>query len=151
MDELTFGAKRRTQFVVIAFGLALLAVGAGTAPRLGGWAAIALGAVAALGGLTAFVPGAAYVRLSPDGLTVKYAFLSARTVAWPDIAAVKSELVPLIRHRLPSLVVTYAPGYAGAWLGQRLDDTRSYVGNFTTASGDELAAKAGSYLARNMT
>jgi hypothetical protein len=148
MDVLTFGAKRRTQLVVIAFGLAMLAVGAGIAPRIGGWVAIALGAVAVLGGLTAFVPGAAYVRLSPDGLTVKYAFLPARTVAWPDIAAVTSELVPLIRHRLPSLVVTYAPGYTGAWLGQRLDDTRSYVGNFTIASGDELAAKAGEYLAR---
>ena len=148
MDVVTFGAKRRTQLVVIAFGLAMLAIGAGIAPRIGGWIAIALGAVATLGGLSAFVPGAAYVRLSPDGLTVKYAFVRARTVAWPDIAAVTSELVPLIRHRLPSLVVTYAPGYTGARLGQRLDDTRSYVGNFTIASGDELAAKAGAYRAR---
>ena len=148
MDVVTFGAKRRTQLIVVAFGLAMLAVGAGLAPRIGGWVALAIGAFAFLGGLSAFVPGAAYVRYSPDGLTVKYAFLRARTVAWPDIAAVTSERVPEIRHSIPSLVVTYAPGYAGPVVGQQLGETRSYVGNFTTASGDELAAKAGEYLAR---
>ena len=151
MDVVTYHAKRSTQLVVVAFGLAMLSLGAAVAPRFGGWVAVAIGAAAVIGGLSAFVPGAAYVRYSPDGLTVKYAFLPARTVAWPDIAAATSELVPLIRHRLPSLVVTYVPGYAGPLLGQSLDETRSYVGNFTTASGDELAAKAGSYLARNMT
>jgi hypothetical protein len=151
VDVVTYHAKRRTQLVVVAFGLAMLILGAAIAPRIGGWVAVAIGAAAAIGGLSAFVPGAAYVRFSSDGLTVKYAFLPARTVAWPDIAAATSELVPLIRHRLPSLVVTYVPGYAGPLLGQRLDETRSYVGNFTTASGDDLAAKAGSYLARNMT
>jgi len=146
--DATYHAKRRTQFIVVAFGLALLVVGAGIAPRLGGWVAVGIGALALVGGLSAFVPGAAFVRFSPDGLTVKYAFLPARTVAWPEIAAATSELVPLIRHRLPSLVITYVPGYAGKLLGQRLDEHRSYVGNFTTASGDELAARAGVFLNR---
>jgi hypothetical protein len=149
MDVVTYDAKRRTQLVVVAFGLVMLVLGAAIAPRLGGWVAVAIGAVATIGGLSAFMPGAAYVRLSPDGLTVKYALLPARTVAWPDIAATTSELVPLIRHRLPSLVVTYAPGYTGRRLGQRLDETRSYVGNFTTATGEELAAKAGAYFTRS--
>ena len=69
---------------------------------------------------------------------MKYAFLRARTVAWPDIAAVTSERVPEIRHSIPSLVVTYASGYAGPVVGQQLGETRSFVGNFTTASGDEM-------------
>jgi hypothetical protein len=47
-----------------------------------------------------------------------------------------------------TLVVEYAPGWDGRALGQRLRDGRSYVGNFTTASGDELALHAGGYLAR---
>lgn len=148
MDAVTFRAKRRTQLVVVAFGIVLVVAGATILPRVGGWVALAIGAFAVVAGLAAFVPGAAYVRFAPDGLTVKYAFLRARTLAWPDIAAVTSELVPLIRHRLPSLVVTYAAGYDGVWVGQRLDDTRSYVGNFTTEPGDGLAAKAEEYLAR---
>ena len=148
MDAVTFRAKRRTQLVVIAFGLVMLAGGAAALPRLGGWVALAIGGFAVAAGLSAFVPGAAYIRFAADGLTVKYAFMRVRTVSWPDIAAVTSELVPLIRHRLPSLVVEYTAGYGGARLGQRLDDNRSYIGNFTTEAGDALAAKAGDYLTR---
>jgi hypothetical protein len=88
------------------------------------------------------------VRFSSEGLTVKYVVLPARTVAWRDVAAVTSEGVRQIRHTVPSLVVIYAPGYDGPRVGQRLDETRSYVGNFTTASGDELAAHAREFLAR---
>ena len=107
MDAVTFRAKRRTQLVVIGFGLVMLAGAAAVLPRLGGWVALAIGGFAVAAGLSAFVPGAAYIRFAADGLTVKYAFMRVRRVAWPDIAAVTSELVPLIRHRLPSLAVEY--------------------------------------------
>jgi hypothetical protein len=69
-------------------------------------------------------------------------------VAWRDIAAVTSEGIRQIRHTIPSMVVGYVPGYDGPKLGQRLRDGRSAVGNFTTASGDELAARGRDYLIR---
>jgi hypothetical protein len=126
---------------MVLAGVALL-------PRIAGWAAIALGIVGLVAGLSVLVPGAAYVRLSPDGLTVKYSFFRAATVPWREIAAVTSELVPIVRHRVPSLVVAYVDGYNGVRLGQSLDGKRSYVGNFTVASGDELAARANEYRER---
>jgi hypothetical protein len=133
---------------LLAFGLAMLLIGWALVPGAGGWAAVGIGGIATVGSLASLVPGAAYVRFSPLGLTVKYAFQSARTVPWPQVAGVTSELVPLIRHQAPSLVVTYAPGYSDSRVGQRLDDDRSYVGNFTTASGEQLEATARDYLAR---
>ena len=148
METVTVRAARARQLVGVAFGLAMLLIGIALEPRLAGWVALALGVVGLVAGLAGIVPGAAYVRFSPDGLTVKYAFLPARTVAWPDIAAVTSELVPMIRHRLPSLVVAYMDGYTGLRLGQRLDASRSYIGNFTVESGDELVAKANEFRAR---
>jgi hypothetical protein len=123
---------------VLLIGIALL-------PRVSGWVAIALGVAALLAGLSVLVPGAAYLRLSPDGLTVKYSFLRAATVPWREIAGVTSELVPIVRHRVPSLVVTYVDGYLGVRLGQNLDEHRSYVGNFTSQAGDELARAAEEY------
>ncbi len=114
MDVVTYHAKRRTQLVVVAFGLTMLVLGAAIAPRLGGWVAVAIGAVATIGGLCAFVPGAAYVRVAGH-----------------------------VRHDERRQPVP------GRRVGQWLDETRSYVGNFTTATGDELAAKAGAYLARS--
>jgi hypothetical protein len=115
LDVVTYHAKRRTQLVVVAFGLTMLVLGAAIiAPRLGGWVAVAIGAVATIGGLCAFVPGAAYVRVAGH-----------------------------VRHDERRQPVP------GRRVGQRLDETRSYVGNFTTATGDELAAKAGAYLARS--
>jgi len=124
----------------------MLAIGVAILPRIAGWAAVAIGGVGLVAGLSALLPRAAYVRYSADGLTVKYAFQAARTVPWREIAAVTSELVPIVRHRLPSLVVRYVEGYSGPILGQQLDPARSYVGNFTVASGDELAAAAREYL-----
>jgi len=41
--------------------------------------------------------------------------------------------------------VTYVDGYVGIRLGQNLDGHRSYVGNFTGRSGDELARAAEEY------
>ena len=149
METLTVRAARGRQLIGVAFGLGMLVIGIGLVPNLAGWVALALGVVGLVAGLGGIVPGAAYVRFSPEGLTVKYAFLPGRTVPWPGIAAVTSELVPMIRHRLPSLVVTYADGYAGPRVGQHLDASRSYVGNFTVESGDDLAAKADEYRARH--
>jgi len=148
VETVTVRAARARQLVGVAFGLAMLVIGIGLEPRLAGWIAIALGVVGLVAGVGGIVPGAAYLRFSPAGLTVKYAFLPARTVPWPDITAVTSELVPMIRHRLPSLVVTYADGYTGPILGQRLDGSRSYIGNFTGERGDKLAATANEYRER---
>lgn len=148
METVTVRAARGRQLVGVAFGLAMLLIGIGIEPRLAGWIAIALGVVGLVAGLGGIVPGAAYIRFSPAGLTVKYAFVPSHTVPWRDIAAVTSELVPMIRHRLPSLVVTYVDGYTGTRLGQHLDASRSYIGNFTVESGDELVAKANEYRER---
>jgi hypothetical protein len=120
----------------------MLLIGIALLPGIAGWAAIALGAVGLVAGASVLVPGAAYMRLSPDGLTVKYSLLRGGTVPWREIASVTSELVPIVRHRVPSLVVTYVDGYRGVRLGQNLDGTRSYVGNFTRVSGDDLARAA---------
>lgn len=148
METVTVRAGRTGQLLGVAFGLAMLLVGIGLAPRLVGWVALLLGVVGLVAGIGGVLPGAAYVRFSPGGLTVKYAFLRARTVPWPEIAGAASELVPMIRHRLPALVLTYADGYTGPRLGQHLDEARSYVANFTVVSGDELAAKANEYRER---
>ncbi len=47
-----------------------------------------------------------------------------------------------------ALVIECPPGWDGRALGQRMRDGRSFVGNFTTASGDELASQARESLAR---
>jgi hypothetical protein len=147
VDDVVFRTKRKPQLFVGAFGIAMLIVGA-LASGGARWFAFALGAIGVVSGLTALFPSLGYVRFSPEGLTVKYVVLPARTVAWRDVAGVTSEGVRQIRHTVPSLVVAYVPGYDGPRVGQRLDETRSYVGNFTTASGDELAAQAREFLAR---
>ena len=148
MDTVTYRAARARQLVGVGFGLVMLLIGLAIEPKLAGWVAIAIGVIGLVAGLGGIVPGAAYLRYSPDGLTVKYAFLPAHTVPWREIAGATSELVPLIRHKVPSLVLTYVPGYTGVQLGQHLDGERSYVANFTVASGDELAAKANEYRER---
>jgi hypothetical protein len=148
VETVTVRAARARQLAGAAFGLVMLVVGIALMPGLVGWVALLIGVVGLVAGLSGIVPGAAYVRFSPDGLTVKYAFLPARTVPWRDIAGAASELVPLIRHRLPSLVLTYEAGYTGVQLGQHLDGERSYVANFTVVSSDELAAKANEYRER---
>ena len=148
METVTVRAARGRQLVGVAFGAVMLLVGIGLAPSLAGWVALLLGIVGLVAGLAGIVPGAAYVRFSPDGLTVKYAFLPGHTVAWRDIAAATSERVPLIRHKVPSLVLAYVPGYTGVQLGQHLDGERSYVANFTVESSDELAVKANEYRER---
>ena len=148
METVTVRAARGRQLIGVGFGLAMLLIGIVLLPRLAGWVALLIGVVGLVAGVAGIVPGAAYVRFSPDGLTVKYAFLPGRTVPWREIAVATSELVPLIRHKVPSLVLTYVPGYTGVQLGQHLDGERSYVANFTVASGDELAAKANEYRER---
>jgi len=144
----TFYVRRKPQAFVGAFGLAALLLGALLVPRGAGWFVLAVGTVCTLSGVSAIFPNLGYVRLSPEGLTVKYMVLPARTVPWSEIAAVNSEKVHQIRHSVPALVIEYAPGWDGRALGQRLHDGRSYIGNFTTASGDELASQAHEYLAR---
>ena len=147
-DVRTFPAARGRQLAAAGFGAVVLVIGIALLPRVAGWVAIVLGVVGLLAGLSVLVPGAAYLRLSPDGLTVKYSFLRAATVPWREIAGVTSQLVPIVRHRVPSLVVTYADGYLGVRLGQNLDVHRSYVGNFTGVPGDELARAAEEYRTR---
>jgi hypothetical protein len=142
----TFRVKRKPQAFVGACGIVALLIGIGLLPNVGGWFALVVGGVMTVSGLSAVFPNLGYVRFAPDGLTVKYLLLPARTVAWSDIAAVTSERIRQIRHSVPSMVIAYQPGYDGPKLGQRLRDGRSYVGNFTTASGDELAAQARTYL-----
>ena len=145
---MTFYVRRKPQAFVGALGLAALLLGALLVPRGAGWFVLAVGTVCTLSGVSAIFPNLGYVRLSPEGLTVKYMVLPARTVPWSEIAAVNSEKVHQIRHSVPALVIEYAPGWDGRALGQRLRDGRSYIGNFTTASGDELASHAHEYLAR---
>jgi hypothetical protein len=144
-DVRTFPAARGRQLAAAGFGVVVLVIGIALLPRVGGWVAIVLGIVALLAGLSVLLPDAAYVRLSPDGLTVKYSFLPHATVPWREIAEVESRLVPIVRHRVPSLVVTYVDGYLGERLGQNLDEHRSYVGNFTKLPGDDLARAAEEY------
>ena len=148
METVTVRAARGRQLVGVAFGAVMLLIGIGLLPRLAGWVAVLLGVVGLVAGLGGILPGAAYVRFSPEGLTVKYAFLPARTVPWREIAGATSELVPLIRHKVPSLVITYVTGYTGVQLGQHLAGERSYVANFTVVSSDELAAKANEFRGR---
>jgi len=148
VDSVTYRAARARQLVGVGFGLAMLLIGLALEPRLAGWVAVAIGVIGLVAGLGGIMPGAAYVRYSPDGLTVKYAFLPAHTVQWREIAAAESRLVPLIRHKVPALVLTYQPGYSGRRVGQQLDAERSYVANFTLVTGEELAAKANEYRAR---
>jgi hypothetical protein len=148
VDVVTCPTGRRRQVVVGSFGLVMLLVAGLLLPGAGGWVALTIGAICAVSGITAIIPNQAYVRFSPDGLTVTYVLMPPRTVAWRDIAAVTSEGVRQIRHTVPSMVVTYAPGYEGKRLGQRLRNGRSAVGNFTAASGDELAADGREFLAR---
>jgi len=148
VDIVTFPAARGRQLVGVGFGLVMLLLGLAIEPKLAGWVAIAIGVVALVAGVGGILPGAAYVRYSPDGLTVKYAFLAAHTVPWRELAAAESELVPMIRHKAPSLVLTYEPGFTGQRLGQRLDADRSFVANFTVTSGGELAARANEYRGR---
>ena len=148
METVTVKAGRTGQLLGVAFGIVMLLVGIALVPRLVGWVALLLGVIGLVAGVGGVLPGAAFVRFSPDGLTVKYAFLRARTVPWQVIVAAASEFVPLIRHQLPALVLTYADGYTGPRLGERLDESRSYVANFTVVSGDELAAKANEYRER---
>ena len=145
---MTFSVRRNPQAFIGAFGLFALLLGAFLVPRGAGWFALAIGAVCTLSGVSALFPNLGYIRLSPDGLTVKYMVLPARTVPWTEIASVKSEKVHQIRHSIPALVIEYAPGWDGRALGQRMRDGRSFVGNFTTASGDELASHARDYLAQ---
>jgi hypothetical protein len=144
----TFYVRRKPQAFVGAFGLVALLLGAFLVPRGAGWFVLAVGAVCTLSGVSAIFPNLGYVRLSPEGLTVKYMVLPARTVPWSEIVGVTSEKVHQIRHSVPSLVIEYAPGWDGRALGQRMRDGKSFVGNFTTASGDELASQAHEYLAR---
>ena len=148
MDTVTYRAARARQLVGVGFGLAMLLIGLALEPKLAGWVAIAIGVIGLVAGLGGILPGAAYVRYSPDGLTVKYAFLSAHTVAWREIAGAESRLVPLIRHKVPSLVLTYEPGFTGRRVGQGLDAERTYVANFTLEQTEDLAAKANEYRAR---
>lgn len=148
MDTVTFPAARGRQLVGVGFGLVMMLIGFAIEPKLAGWVAVAIGVVALVAGIGGILPRAAYVRYSPEGLTVKYAFLAAHTVPWRELAAADSELVPMIRHKAPSLVLTYEAGYGGQRLGQRLDADRSFVANFTLVSGDELAAKANEYRSR---
>ena len=148
MDTVTFPAARGRQLVGVGFGLVMLLIGFAIEPKVAGWVAVAIGVIALVAGLGGILPGAAYVRYSPDGLTVKYAFLAAHTVAWREIATVESRLVPLIRHKVPSLVLTYEPGFTGRRVGQGLDAERTYVANFTLEQTEDLAAKANEYRAR---
>jgi hypothetical protein len=148
VETVTVKAGRTGQLLGVAFGIVMLLVGIALVPRLVGWVALLLGVIGLVAGVGGVLPGAAFVRFSPDGLTVKYAFLRARTVRWQVIVAAASEFVPLIRHQLPALVLTYADDYTGPRLGEHLDDSRSYVANFTVVSGDELAAKANEYRER---
>jgi hypothetical protein len=148
VGTVTVKAGRTGQLLGVAFGIVMLLVGLALVPRLVGWVALLLGAIGLVAGVGGVLPGAAFVRFSPDGLTVKYAFLRPRTVSWRVIAAAASEFVPLIRHQLPALVLTYADDYTGPRLGQHLDESRSYIANFTVVSGDELAAKANEYRER---
>jgi hypothetical protein len=53
-----------------------------------------------------------------------------------------------VKRGRQAFVGAFGLGYGGRALGQRMRDGRSYVGNFTTAPGDELAARAREYLAR---
>ena len=145
---MTFPVKRKPQAFIGAFGIAALLLGAALVPRGAGWFCLVIGVVCTVSGLTALFPNLGYVRFGPEGLTVKYVVLPARTVPWSDIAAVTSERIHQIRHTIPSMVVAYSPGYDGPKLGQRLRDGRSYVGNFTTASGEELAAHGREFLQR---
>jgi len=147
VDTQTFRVRRKPQLFVGGFGLLAVLLGALLVPRGAGWFALAIGAVCTLSGVSAIFPNLGYVRYSAEGLTVKYMVLPARTVPWSEIAGVTSEKVHQIRHSVPALVIEYAPGWDGRALGQRLRDGRSYVGNFTTASGDELASHAREYLA----
>jgi hypothetical protein len=148
MNTLTFRVRRRPQAFIGAFGVAALLLGIALLPRGAGWFCLVIGAVCTLSGATALLPGLGYVRFAPEGLTVKYMVLPARTVPWTDIADVTSVGVHQIRHTVPSMVIAYRPGYDGPKLGQRIRDGRSYVGNFTTASGGELAVHGREYLAR---
>lgn len=143
---MTFYVRRKPQAFIGAFGIVALLVGIALLPRGAGWFSLVIGIVCTLSGLTALFPKLGYVRFAPEGLTVKYLLLPARTVAWSDINAVTSEDVHQIRHTVPSMVIAYGPTYDGPKLGQRMRDGRSYVGNFTTASGDELARNAREYL-----
>lgn len=145
---MTFPVRRKPQALVGAFGAAALLLGVALLPRGAGWFALVIGVVCTLSGVTAIFPRLGYVRFAPEGLTVKYLVLPARTVPWSDISAVTSERIHQIRHTIPSMVVAYAAGYDGPKLGQRLRDGRSYVGNFTVASGEELAAHGREYLHR---
>ncbi len=146
---MTYPVKRKPQIFIGVFGIAALLLGVLLLPRGAGWFALVIGVVCTLSGVTALFPNLGYVRFGPEGLTVKYLLLPARTVPWCDIAAVTSEDVHQIRHTVPSMVIAYQPGYDGRKLGQRMRDGRSYVGNFTTASGDDLAAQARTYLTRD--
>lgn len=148
MGTLTFDVRRKPQAFIGAFGIVALLLGIALLPRGAGWFCLVVGVVCTLSGATALFPKLGYVRFGPEGLTVKYLVLPARTVEWSDIAAVTSEGVHQIRHTVPSMVIAYRTGYDGPKLGQRMHDGRSYVGNFTTASGDELAAQGREYLAR---
>ena len=143
---MTFYVKRKPQAFVGACGIVAVVIGIGLLPRVGGWFALVVGGLMVVSGLSAVFPKLGYVRFAPEGLTVKYLLLPARSVAWGDVSAVTSERVGQIRHSIPSMVVAYRPGYDGPKVGQRLRDGRSYVGNFTTASGDELARNAREYL-----
>jgi hypothetical protein len=148
VDTVTYRAARARQLVGVGFGLVMLLIGIAIEPKLAGWVAIAIGVIGLVAGLGGIVPGAAYVRFSSDGLTVKYAFLPAHTVAWREIAEVESRLVPLIRHKVPSLVLAYEPGFTGRRVGQHLDGEHTYVANFTLEKTEDLAAKANEYRAR---
>jgi len=148
LDVITCPTGRRRQVVVGSFGLVLLLVAGLQLPSAAGWVALTIGALCAVSGLTAVFPNQAYVRFSPDGLTVKYVLFPARTVPWNEIASVTSEGVRQIRHTVPSMVVSYVPGYDGKRFAQRLRDGRSAVGNFTAAGGDELAAHGRDFLSR---
>ena len=148
MDVVTCRVKRRPQLFVGAFGLLMLLIAALLLPGAGGWGALAIGAICLLSCLSALRPSLGYVRFSPDGLTVKYVTTSARTVSWRDIASVTSEAIRQIRHTVPCMVVTYVPGYNGKKIPQVLHDGRTAVGNFTTATGEELAAHGRDFLAR---
>lgn len=145
---MTFYVRRKPQAFIGAFGLVALLLGVLLVPRGAGWFVLAIGALCTLSGVSALFPGLGYVRFASEGLTVKYMVLPARTVPWNDIEAVTSERVHQIRHSVPSMVVAYGPTYSGRKLGQRMRDGRSYVGNFTTASGDELVSHAHEYLAQ---
>jgi hypothetical protein len=148
VETVTVRAARARQLLGVAFGGVMLLVGIGLVPSLAGWVALLLGVIGLVAGLAGIFPGAAYLRFSPDGLTVKYAFVPAHTVPWRAIAGAASELVPLVRHKVPALVLTYAAEYGGRRVGQRLDESHTYVANFTVETSDELAAKANEFRAR---